>query len=290
MEIGARSDRVDTAMGIACLQVEVPDEESSTARLERVTRLIHDIAPSVDVLVLPELWTTGYFAFERYAEEAEPRDGCFVNAMAALARQQQIHLAAGSFVEREGDQLFNTAVFFGPDGQLLQSYRKIHLFGYGSLESSLLSPGEGLSVARTSLGVVGTTTCYDLRFPELYRLLGASGLEILLLPAAWPKARVEHWRTLLKARAIENQLLVIACNTTGLQQGVILGGTSMIVNPWGEVVAELGVEPGVLQATVDPRIVPEVRSEFPVLTHRRISDGALTSSGDATDSASTRPL
>lgn len=274
----AHADTVTTdgrSIEVACLQLDAPDHEPPEQRLDRVLARIDEVAPEVDLLVLPELWITGYFAFDRYAHDAAPLDGPWVTALAERAAQHRIHLAAGSVVERDGDDLYNTALLLGPEGAVLQSYRKMHLFGYASRESQLLTAGRRIEVAETPFGRVGTTTCYDLRFPELYRLLVDEGLEILVLPAAWPAARVEHWRTLQQARAIENQIVVASCNAAGEQAGVTLGGNSMVIGPWGDILGELDGEPGVLRATIDPRSVAQVRGEFPVLDHRRLSTGQL---------------
>lgn len=259
-----------TSCRVTCLQLTADDDEPRDARIERVLGLVDDAAPHSDLIVLPELWATGYFAFDRYAEDAEPRDGALVAALAERAARHEVHLAGGSFVERDGDDLYNTSVILGPDGRLLHAYRKIHLFGYGSREARLLTPGVDVGVFDTPFGAVGVTTCYDLRFPELFRAMVDAGLEMLIIVAAWPAARREHWRTLLRARAIENQVHLIAANMAGSQGEVELAGASAVIGPWGDVVADAGEDPTTLTVTIDPGDVARVREEFPVLEHRRL--------------------
>lgn len=255
---------------VTCIQLAYPDDESKDQRLERVLRLLEDAADA-DLVVLPELWPTGYFAFDRYADEAEPLDGPTVTAMREAASRHGIHLLGGSFVERHGDGLANCAVLIAPSGDVALTYRKIHLFGYESQEAILLTPGTTADVADTPFGGVATTTCYDLRFPELYRVLVERGAELVVIPAAWPSARIEHWRLLLRARALENQVFVVACNGVGGQHGTVLGGHSVILGPWGEVLDEAGGdEQEILTADLDLDRVAEVREEFPVLDHRRL--------------------
>ncbi len=255
---------------VACLQLGHLDGESKPERLDRVAALVDDFAARTDLVVLPELWLTGYFSFDRYAAEAEPLDGNSVAVMRDVAARHRIHLMAGTFVERHEDGLSNSAVLLNPDGSLALAYRKIHLFGYESKEAQLLVPGDDLPIAKTEIGVIGTSTCYDLRFPELYRVLVDRGAELFVIPAAWPRARMEHWRVLLQARAIEDQVFVVACNGAGNQGGVELAGHSMVIGPWGAIVAEAGDDATVLRAELDLDEVARVRAEFPALQHRRL--------------------
>jgi predicted amidohydrolase len=134
----------------------------------------------------------------------------------------------------------------------------------------LLSPGARADVAETPLGTVGMTTCYDLRFPELYRVLVDRGAQLVVVPAAWPAARLEHWRLFTRARAVENQVFLLACNAAGTQAGVRLGGHSVVVDPWGRVVAEAGDDEEVLLAELDLQTLTDIRTEFPVLDDRRL--------------------
>jgi predicted amidohydrolase len=253
---------------IALVQVASPAEEPVAERIERVSELVRSAAPA-DLIVLPELWATGYFAFDRYAADAQPADGPLTHTLAELARDTGAYLHGGSFVERLPDgALRNTAVLFGPDGTQAHRYSKVHVFGYQSQEAKLLRPGTRVSSAATPFGRMAGTTCYDLRFPELWRCLVDAGAELVAVPAAWPAARLAHWQLFTTARAVEEQVLVIACNATGKQGAVELAGHSRIVDPWGTVLAEAGTAEGVTHCEVDPGIVGAVRAEFPVLGDR----------------------
>ncbi len=260
-------------MEVACLQVASPPGEPEAERVRRVVELAGDAAP-VDLLVLPEMWPVGYFAFDRYAQHAQPLDGPVVTGLAALAARLDAHVHAGSLVERDDrGRLYNTSVLLDPAGTVVHTYRKHHVFGYRSREAELLTPGDDPGVADTALGTVGMTTCYDLRFPELYRLLVDRGAELLIVPAAWPTVRRDHWRLLCRARAVENQLAVVACNGSGEQDGTELAGRSLVIDPWGRVVAEADADETLLRASLDPGDVGAVRAEFPALADRRIPVG-----------------
>jgi predicted amidohydrolase len=257
-------------MKVALIQADSPPGESMTDRILRIGDLVSDHGDA-DLVVLPELWSVGYFSFSRYRESAQAADGPLMQQVCAWARGIGTHVHAGSMIERDpAGKLYNTAALVGPDGSVLLRYRKIHVFGYDSLEAQLLTGGEAADVVATDLGQLGTTTCYDLRFPELYRLLGDHGAEIVVVPAAWPQARLAHWQLLTRARAVENQVFVLACNAAGEQEGVQLAGHSAVIDPWGRVVAEAGADPEVLRAEIDLQGVAEVRDEFPVLKDRRL--------------------
>jgi predicted amidohydrolase len=186
--------------------------------------------------------------------------------MSDAARAAGATLHAGSMVERDGDRIFNTSLLFGPDGTLLHTYRKVHLFGYGSREQELLTPGEAVA----GHGTLALSTCYDLRFPELFRAQVDAGSQLFLVAAAWPAARLAHWQLLLRSRALENQSYLLACNAAGTQGGVALAGRSAVVDPWGEVVAEAGDRAEVLTAHLDPELPARARTEFPALADRRL--------------------
>ncbi|WP_017793349.1 carbon-nitrogen family hydrolase [Leucobacter salsicius] len=252
---------------VALVQVASPVDETQSNRIARVVNLIRSHA-GAELYVLPELWSPGYFAFEQYADRAESLAGPTVTAMSELARELGSWIHLGSIVERRGDQLFNTAVLLDPTGTVAQVYRKIHVFGYQSLESKLLTPGESLSVVDSPVGPVASTTCYDLRFPGLWQQISERGAEAVVIPAAWPAARREHWRVLTQARAIEHQLWVLACNACGTQGEVQLGGYSRIVDPSGTIIAECGSEEQFIMADLPRDAVTLTRAEFPVIADR----------------------
>ncbi len=256
---------------VALVQIASPDTESRAQRIARVEKLLRSHAEAgVDLFVLPELWSTGYFAFERYAELAETLDGPTISMCRRVAHELGAWIHLGSVIERADDgALHNTAALIDDRGQIVHQYRKIHVFGYQSLEAQLLTPGSQLAVSDSPLGKLASTTCYDLRFPGLWLELGAREAEAVVVPAAWPAARRAHWQLLTEARAVEHQMWVIAVNACGEQTGVELGGCSRVVDPWGRVVAECSATAEeVVIVDLDPALVAEVRAEFPVLGDR----------------------
>jgi predicted amidohydrolase len=253
-------------MRVTSIQMEIRDDRKEE-NMETALGLVDQAAPS-DLILLPELWPCGYFSFHRYMSDSETLDGPMVSAFREKASKLGIHLLMGSLVLREGDNLFNAAILLGPDGGILAQYRKIHLFGYQSDERKLLTPGEKPVVVDLPWGKAGITTCYDLRFPELYRLMVDQGASFFLVPSAWPLARLDAWRLFNRARAHENLSYLFSCNCAGSGEGKAFSGHSMIVDPGGEVLAEGGEEACYVSAEIDPDRVNTVRNEFSALHDR----------------------
>lgn len=254
---------------VALVQLDSSDLETPAARVARAAGLVEGMR-DVELVVLPELWSVGAFDLAQAKEYAEPLDGPVVTRMRDAARQAGIWLHAGSFPELDRGHRYNTSVVIDPSGDVVATYRKQHLFGWDAGEPSVMTAGDSLVVLPTPLGATGLATCYDLRFPELFRRLVDSGTETFLLASGWPKARIEHWAILTRARAIENQAWVIACNSAGNHAGVAMGGRSVVVDPQGVVVVEAGDAEEILVADVDPTAVREWRMSFPALTDRRL--------------------
>jgi predicted amidohydrolase len=252
-------------MRVTLIQTEI---DGSLPLAERAAGVAEQVAACAgDLVLLPELWATGYFAFDDYATTAQPLDGPLVRTMGAAAAAAGVILHAGSMVERDGEgRLFNTSLLFDRDGTLVHTYRKVHLFGYGSREQELLTSGGQVGAH----GQLALSTCYDLRFPELFRTQVDDGSQLFLVAAAWPLARLEHWQLLLRARALENQSFLLACNAAGRQGEVELAGRSAVVDPWGTVLAEAGAGPQTLTVDLDPDLATRARKEFPALADRRL--------------------
>ncbi len=160
---------------------------------------------------------------------------------------------------------------FDPGGRLVGRYRKVHLFGFNGGETTIMSSGGPTpQVVACPLGATGLATCYDLRFPELFRGLVDSGAQSFVIPSGWPERRITHWQALARARAIEDQAFVLGCNQVGTHAGVPLGGVSLVIDPQGEVLAEAGAEEQVLSVSVDPERVTAWRAAFPALADRRL--------------------
>lgn len=263
-------------MKIALVQVASPDSETREERIDRVEAILRDIK-GAELIVLPELWSAGYFHFDEYQALAETLTGPTVSMCARVAADLGVHLHLGSIIEAHEDgRLSNTSILLGPDGSVVHTYRKVHVFGYKSKEASLLTAGSSLPVVQLPFGAVAGITCYDLRFPGLWMELSTRGAEIVIVPAAWPAARREHWRLLTTARAVEHQIFVIACNAAGSQEGAELGGHSRVVDPAGKVIAEADSGEAVLMVDIDPQQVNAVRTEFPVIGDRLAAYDTLT--------------
>lgn len=269
-------------LDVTLLQVGYGDGERKRDRVDRVVDWLRHLEPA-DLIVLPELWAHGGFASDTWADSAELLDGETVTRLAGVACELRTWIHAGSIIERavdganrgdEGRGLWNTSILLSPEGVVHANYRKVHRFGFGDGEPLMLEAGKDMTVTdvefRSTQSRIGLATCYDLRFPELFRNLSSDGAELVVLPAAWPLPRVEHWRLLGRARALENQSWLLQCNTAGTHSGVEMGGYSQIVSPTGDVVCHLGIDEGVLTAQLDLDLVRETREAFPVLADRRL--------------------
>jgi predicted amidohydrolase len=264
-------------MRVAAVQLNsTADFERNLERADRFTRAA--VADGAQLVVLPEKWSA-LGRGEALRAGAQPLDGPAIGWARAVARELGIDLVAGSISERRDDEprLRNTSVHVGPDGEIRATYRKVHMFdviveGTVYHESEHEEPGEELAVSEAAGGVeLGLSICYDLRFPEVYRILAIRGARIFSVPAAFtvPTTR-DHWEVLLRARAIEDQAFVIAANQIGEHEpGVRSGGRSMIVDPWGIVLALAADREGPIVADLDLDAQERIRRELPALANRR---------------------
>ena len=265
-------------MRVALVQLDVDLGRDAAKSRDLAVAKVHEAAEDgAELVLLPELWLNGAFDPEPWESTAEPLHGETAQLLREVAVDCGIVLHGGSIVERTPDgKLYNTSLVFDAEGELLAGYRKIHRFGFDRGEAAVMSSGEHLTtfdlpdVDDSVLTRVGLATCYDVRFPELYRGLLDAGAQTVLQVAAWPARRLEHWRTLCRARAIENQVYLVACAAVGTQAGLEMSGHSMVIDPWGEIVAEAGDEPTVLHAEIDFELVEQTRAKFPVLRDRRL--------------------
>ena len=266
---------MDTRQFVAAA-VQLCAGSDTSANLDKAESFVADAARhGARLVVLPEvfLWR-GERAEER--AHAEPIPGPSSNRLASLARQLQIHLVAGSILEDSGGpKVFNTSVLFDPHGTIVARYRKIHLFdadipGQVTIrESETRTPGDAVVTAPTALGVIGMSVCYDLRFPELYRRLTLAGASLITVPSAFTfPTGAAHWEILLRARAIENQVYLIAPDQIGRSpSGVVDFGNSMIIDPWGTPLARAADRETVIFAEIDRDYQERVRRQLPSLTH-----------------------
>ncbi len=254
-----------------------PDKAANLERAERLVRV--GAARGANLVALPEVFNWRGKRNEQ-AAAAETLDGKSLLLMSRLARELQIHIVAGSITEQiDGEsRCYNTSALFGPDGGRIAVYRKIHLFDVdlpGRVtvrESDAKLAGADVVTGATQLGAIGLSICYDLRFPELYRRLTFAGAQIIAIPSAFTFPTGEaHWEPLLRARAIENQAYVIAPAQFGPNvYGYSDYGNSMIVDPWGRVIARAADQEGVVVAPIDLEYQERVRRELPALKHARL--------------------
>jgi omega-amidase len=240
---------------------------------ERAAEFIGEAARrGSDLVLLPELWSTAY-DLEAAGDHATmlaqnaQSEGWF-GRFAQLAKDHGVWLAGSLLEAQPNGRYFNCLPLYAPDGTLQATYRKIHLFRLME-EEVYLAPGQEPALVELPWGKSGLAICYDLRFPELFRSYALQGAQLLLLPAEWPHPRREHWRTLLRARAIENQCFVAACNRVGSSKGSTFFGASTIIDPWGETLVEGGEAEMLLTAQIDLGLVETVRKRIPVFADRR---------------------
>lgn len=266
-------------MKLALAQLDVKPQDIE-GNLSRACQSIRDAADAgADLVCLPEMFNVGYAAFDIYEQAAEPISGDTLAEISHVAADNDIAVLAGTVVEDLAATstaetpaetgLSNTAVLLDSNGERQLVYRKHHLFGYHSEESNLLTPGDRVSVTDLCGFTIGITTCYDLRFPELYRQLVDQGATLVLVPSAWPYPRVEHWKLLPQARAVENLLYIGAVNGADTPDSQLVG-RSAIYDPWGTTVATTSHSPDLVIDEIYPDRVQSVRDRFSALDDRRI--------------------
>lgn len=260
--------------------IQMSSGEDPSANRDAAARLIAEAAAQgARLVVLPEMFSC-YGRPAAIVAAAEALPGPTSDLLSELARRHELVLVGGSIPERspQSDRVYNTSLIFGPDGQLLADYRKIHLFDVelsaeqSYRESAWCVPGNHVSLVDTPLGRIGQAICYDLRFPELFRALSAGGADMIVLPSAFTDTTGrDHWQSLIRARAIENQIYVLAADQCGAHAAnIVTHGHSIIVGPWGEVLADAKQEIGCAISEIDFAHQARVRAKMPVLQHRRL--------------------
>lgn len=266
------------AFRVACLQMQTGNDLA--ANLTAVTEMTREAARDGARFVLTPEYAMMMDGSGRVMRERalEPDGGSTLRELQALAKELSVWLLAGSLtVKTQTDRIANRSVLISAEGTLVASYDKIHMFdvtlpdGKAIRESSAYCPGDRAVIAETPWGKIGLTVCYDLRFPQLYRSLAKAGARYLTVPSSFQRATGKaHWHTLLKARAIENACFVFAPAMCGEHPGNRTSyGHSLIVDPWGDILAEGGEAPGIVCADVDPARVDKVRGMLPCLDHDR---------------------
>lgn len=252
---------------VALIQMDIALGQPEVNRARGAEMVRRAAADGARLILLPEMWTTGYCLPDLAGGHAD-RSGEPTGALlAALARETGAAIAGSTADERRG-KVYNRAAVYGPAGDRLAAYDKVHLVPMMQ-EPRYLTPGDRLSLADLGGAKAGLAICYDLRFPELFRYLTVAGAELFLVPAEWPAQRLHHWRTLCMARAIENQSFVLACNRVGSDPANRFPGHSLVIDPFGEVLAEGGAGEEIVTAEIDLAQVAAVRERIPSLKDRR---------------------
>ncbi len=260
---------------IAVCQMEVL--ESKEKNLEKAQNLICEASSNgADIVVLPEMFNCPYNNnfFPQYAEEFS---GITTKLLSKLAKEQKIYIIGGSIPEREGEKIYNTSYIFDRNGELLNRHRKVHLFdvdikdGIKFKESDILDSGNNVTVIETEFCKIGIAICYDMRFPELMKLMALKGAEIIIVPAAFNMTTgPAHWHYLSKVRALDNQVyFVTASPSRNLDSSYVAYGHSLIIDPWGNIISEAGIEEEIIYGYIDLERVKKIRQELPLLKHMR---------------------
>ena len=252
-------------------------DDNIAGNLKRIERLIRRIK-TCDLIALPEVFALRG-ADADYRFQAQPLTGSVVKWLKNIARGRRTWVLAGSMIEKSQGRIYNTCLLLDRAGRIMAKYRKMHLFeayldnGQSMRESDIYSAGRRPVMANVEGWLCGLAICYDLRFPELFRHYSAKGAQLFFVPANFTqKTGKDHWETLLRARAIENQAFVAAPGQCGAnpKTGIASYGNSMMIGPWGEIVCRAGEKECVLAATFNPGDLRRTRSRIPVLQHRRI--------------------
>lgn len=253
-------------MKIALLQLNVL-EKNKEANVAHGLQLVREAAKAHELVVLPEVWTTGY-SLGHLDEEAEELTSPVLTALVQIAQAEQCAILAGSVPMRHDGKIYNTSVAIDKTGRLVNFYDKVHLFGLFN-EADFFTPGNNFNAFELDGVCCGSTICYDLRFPELFRHLALQGAKIIFCPAEWPTARGDIWCLLAQARAAENHTFVVAVNCAGTFKGAPFYGHSMVVAPSGKILAEAGSEEEVLSCELDLAEIAKVRSRLNALADVR---------------------
>ena len=260
---------------IATCQMNVVDNKDTN--IEHAIQLIKKASSNgAKLITLPEMFNTPYdnSKFIEYCEEETTSKT--LNSMQDIAREENIYLQSGSIPEKESNHLYNTAYLINPKGKIIGKHRKMHMFDIDTdnmkfTESDTLTPGDSVTTIKTPLANISIAICYDIRFPELWTLMNKNNSDIILLPGAFNKTTGPlHWEILIKARAIDNQCYVVATSPSQIENPYYVAwGHSMIVNPWGKIIAKAHENEEILYANITQSSLSSVRNQIPVLTNRR---------------------
>lgn len=254
-------------MKVALVQMDV-SFGNPEANVRNAARLfVEAAAAKPDVIVLPEMWNTGY-SLKNVREIADRQGAPSISALSLLAARYKVNVVAGSIADLKGGGVYNTSYILDRQGRTVATYSKIHRFCLMD-EDKYMDAGDDIVDFELDGERCGVIICYDLRFPELSRQVALRGAKVLFVPAQWPNPRMRHWVSLNVARAIENQMYVVGCNRVGEGGGSTFFGHSMVTDPWGEVAAEGVLQETIVSCELDFAKVDEVRGKIPVFRDRR---------------------
>ncbi|MBM7659652.1 putative amidohydrolase [Bacillus mesophilus] len=252
---------------VSCIQFDItfgnPEQNFKRMR-EKIEKAALE---QPDIIVLPELWTTGY-DLTRLDEIADHEGKETLSFLSQIAKENNVHIVGGSIAKSTDEGVYNTMYIISKDGSLVTEYSKLHLFKLMD-EHHYLQAGSSEGLFKLDDINCAGFICYDIRFPEWIRKHTSSGAEVLFVVAEWPAPRLNHWRSLLISRAIENQCYVVACNRAGNDPKNEFAGHSMIIDPWGEIIAEATEVESILSGEISTDKVQSVRKQIPIFLDRR---------------------
>jgi len=253
-------------IGLGQISVEAGDIEKNKEKLNSLFEKYYVASKEPTAIVIPELWNTGY-ALEKSKDLASEEGREYAYFLGELARKYHVWFTGGSVLASKGENITNRSLIINPGGELVTYYDKVHLFRLMN-EHLHLSSGKEICLYQLEDVKCGTATCYDIRFCEWINRYALNGASILFLSAEWPTARLLHWQTLLRARAIENQMFVAAVNTCGESNGTLFPGSSMVIDPLGEILLSVEDEERLDFVSIDLGLVQKTRETIPVFSDR----------------------
>ncbi|MFA0834542.1 MAG: carbon-nitrogen hydrolase family protein [Methanobacterium formicicum] len=260
---------------VALCQMKVVADKSEN--IARAISMIHEAAPNSDLVILPEMWNCPYQTslFPEYAEERG--NSPTLDAISKSAKDDGVYIVAGSIPEKQDGNIYNSCFIFNPQGEIIGTHRKVHLFDIdvpGEIsfkESETLTAGNQITVVDTPLCKIGICICYDVRFPELLRLMVLEGAELIVVPGAFNLTTgPAHWKPLIQVRAVDNQVFMAAASPArDPDASYVAYGHSMVCDPWGTILKEAGTGEEIIYATINREMIPKIRQELPLLLNRR---------------------
>ncbi|EGA88845.1 amidohydrolase [Planococcus donghaensis MPA1U2] len=253
-------------MKIACVQMDIVFGEPEKNYQQVLNYLTEAAENGADTIVLPEMWNTGYALTE--LNTLADSTNRTVEMLKNFAKEKSVNIVGGSVSTEKNNGFYNTMYVVNKKGELVSEYDKAHRFGLMD-EHIHLEEGDSLGTFKLDNVVYGGVICYDIRFPEWIRAQALNDAKLIFVSAEWPEPRIDHWRTLLQARAIENQCFIVGVNRIGRDPNNVFGGSTMVIAPWGEIRLDMKKEEGVGYVEIDLNEVEEVRKRIPVFDDRR---------------------